>query len=820
MLQQNTVLVKPSFPILVFPKKSLVKTPIISLFFAFAFFWSFGLQAQKGRITGKVVDEKNNQALPFANVVLEGTQIGTTTDIDGLFTLEAEAGLYNVTASFVGYRNQTEFEIQINPSRPVELNFALSESSETLEEVQVTAQDRFTRKEESPVSVNTLGLNEIQRTPGGNQDISLVIQALPGVASTPNFRNDIIIRGGAPNENVFYLDGIEIPTINHFGTQGSSGGPVGLINIQFIREVDLYTSAFPVERANALSSVLDIKLKDGRQDRIGGVFQVGASEVGLTLEGPLGPKTTFLASARRSYLQFLFSVLDLPFLPTYNDFQFKVKHKFDDKNQLTLLGVGAIDNFRLNLDANETEEQRYILEYLPVNEQWNYSIGAKYTRFGDKSYTNVILSRFMLNNTAFKFENNDPEQRQLLDFVSQEIENKLRVENFYRDGGWRLTTGFGFEEIKYITSERDLRVPAGIPAREYDTDLRLFQYSAFASANRSLLREKLNITAGFRVDGNSFNAQTANPLRQFSPKLSLSYALSDELSFNASYGIYYQLPPFTALGFSDSSGQLVNQDLQYIQSAHYVAGLAYYFPFNAKFSVEGFYKDYDNYPFLTQRGISLANLGSDFGVIGNEPAESSSRGRAYGLELLYQQKLYRGWFGTAAYTLVRSEFTDASDNFIASAWDNRQIITITAGKKFGKNWEAGAQYQFLGGAPFTPIDFDRSSLVSVYNRNPRGFQDWSRLNSERFASFSRLNLRVDKKWFYEAWSLNLYLDVQNALGQSIDDFPLLLLERDPNTGQGIIENPSAPLADQRYQTRLGANQTGTVIPSIGVIIQF
>ena len=776
--------------------------------------------AQKGSIRGRVYDEINNESLPFANVVVEGTTIGTTTDVDGNYVLELEPGLYNITASFVGYTNKTEYEVQVTRSRPAVINFALSEGNQTLEEVEVSAQDRITRKQESPVSVSTLGINEIQRNPGGNQDISLVIQSLPGVASTPNFRNDIIIRGGAPNENSFFLDGIEIPAINHFATQGSSGGPVGLINVNFIREVDLYTSAFPVEKANALSSVLDIKLKDGRSDKIGGIFQVGASEVGLTMEGPINEKTTFLASARRSYLQFLFSVLELPFLPTYNDFQVKVKHKFNDKNQLTFIGIGAIDQFKLNLDANETETQQFQLAFLPVNEQWNYSVGAKYTRFGENSYTNFILSRFMLNNSAYKYEDNDEVNgQQLLDYLSQEIENKLRIENFYRKDGWRVTSGFGFEETKYITSELDLRVPPGVAPRNYETDLRLFQYFAFANVNRSFLAERLNLNLGLRLDGNSFNSKTANPLNQISPKLALTYNFNSDLSFNANYSIYNQLPPNTTLGFRDTLGNLVNEDLTYISTQHLVAGFAYYLPFNAKVTIEGFYKIYDNYPFLTERGVSLANLGSDFGVIGNEPAASTSTGRAYGLEFLYQQKLYDGWFGTLAYTLVKSEFSDAAGNLVPSSWDNQNIITLTGGKKFGKNWEVGVQYQFLGGAPYTPTDIATSSLVQVYNLNRRGLPDWSRLNTVRFDNFNRVNIRIDKKWFFEKWALNLYLDVQNLLGQSVDGEPLLALNRD-DQGNPVILNPMDPADQQRYDTKLLENGNGTRIPSIGIIIQF
>ncbi|QNR23703.1 TonB-dependent receptor [Croceimicrobium hydrocarbonivorans] len=789
-------------------------------FLCFALALSSGLSAQKGQIKGRVYDEINNEPLPFANVVIEGTTTGTSTDVDGNYVLELEPGLYNVTASFVGYTNKTEYEVQVSRSRPIVINFALSESNQTLGEVSVTAQDRITRKDESPVSVSTLGINEIQRNPGGNQDISLVIQSLPGVASTPNFRNDIIIRGGAPNENSFFLDGIEIPSINHFSTQGSSGGPVGLLNVNFIREVDLYTSAFPVEKANALSSVLDIKLKDGRSDKIGGIFQVGASEVGLTLEGPLSEKTTFLASARRSYLQFLFSVLELPFLPTYNDFQVKIKHKFDEKNQLTFIGLGAIDQFKLNLDANETETQQFQLAFLPVNEQWNYSVGAKFTHFGEKSYTNFILSRFMLNNVAYKYEDNDEVNgQQLLDYQSQEIENKLRIENFRRSNGWRLTNGLGFEEIKYQTSEVDLRVPPEAEARNYETDLRLYQYYIFSNANRSFWDEKISLNLGLRLEGNSFNAKTANPLSQISPKVAFTYNINSELSFNANYSIYYQLPPYTSLGFRDTNYSLVNKDLTYISTQHMVAGFAYYLPFNAKISLEGFYKIYANYPFLTERGITLANLGSDFGVIGNEPAVSSSQGRAYGLEFLYQQKLYDGWFGTLAYTLVKSEFEDAAGNLVPSSWDNQNIITLTGGKKFGKNWEIGMQYQFLGGAPYTPTDIATSSLVQVYDLNRRGLPDWSRFNELRFDNFNRVNIRVDKKWFFESWSLNVYFDVQNLLGQAVDGEPLLALNRDAQ-GNPIILNPGAPANQQRYDTKLLENGNGTRIPSIGIIVQF
>lgn len=772
------------------------------------------LSAQEGIIKGRVYNAINNEPLPFANVVIKDTKIGTTTDIDGNYQLQVEPGLYNVEASFLGYNSKTEFEVQVTRSKPRFLDFPLKENSETLKAVEVSAQDKFERKEESPVSLNRLGITEIQRTPGGNQDISKVIQALPGVASTPSFRNDIIIRGGGPNENKFFLDGIEIPAINHFATQGSSGGPVGLINVNFIREVDLYTSSFPVEKATGLSSVLDLKLKDGRTDKWGGTFQLGSSEAGITVEGPLSDKTTMIASARQSYLQFLFDAIGLSFLPTYNDFQLKVKHKFNDKNQLTVLGLGAIDQFKLNLDANETEAQRYQLQVLPVNEQWNYSVGAKYTHFGQNSYTNFIISRFMLNNTAEKFVDNIETNTQLLDYQSQEIENKLRVENFYRKGAWRVTTGFGLEQAKYNTSTTDIRVPEAQPPLIYSTDVALYKYSGFASASRAFLQQRLNLTAGLRMDGNSFNNEMANPLNQLSPKLALSYYLLPNLSLNASYGIYYQLPPYTTLGFRDTADVAVNKDARYISTTHYVAGLAYYLDFNAKLSVEGFYKQYARYPFLTGDSITLANLGGDFGIVGNGPATSTAGGRAYGIEVLYQQKLFKGFFGTLAYTFVKSEFEDKNGDFVPSSWDNQHIITATAGKRFGKNWELGVQYQFLGGAPYTPTDI-QSTQVVVYDRNQRALPDYNQLNTLRFNNFNRLNVRLDKKWFFSKWSLNIYLDVQNALGQSIPGEPFFAIARD-NQGQPLTYTENGR---QYYQINKLENNQGTVLPSIGLIIE-
>ena len=273
-----------------------------------------------------------------------------------------------------------------------------------------------------------------KRNPGGNRDISRAIRSLPGVASPPSFRNDIIIRGGAPNENRFYIDGIEIPTINHFSTQGSSGGPVGMINVDLVDDVEFYSGAFPAARGNALSSVMEFGFVEGRKDKATVNAVVGSSDLGITYNGPTGPKSSLVISARRSYLQYLFQALELPFLPTYNDLQFKWTTKLSDNDRLTILGIGAIDQFKLNtaLDdpsSEDFERNSYLLDVLQVNQQWNYTIGAKWDHFTDKGTHSFIVSRNMLNNDAFKHVDNDPNLPKTLDYTSQEMENKFRYEN-------------------------------------------------------------------------------------------------------------------------------------------------------------------------------------------------------------------------------------------------------------------------------------------------------------------------------------------------------------------------------------------------------
>ncbi len=776
--------------------------------------------AGQGVIRGRVLDARNREPVPFANVVLQGARIGATADDAGAFEIAGlAAGLYTLEVAQLGFRSATVAEVEVTGVKPAFVEVLLEERPLATDSVTVTASP-FPRRHESPLSLQSLGTAEIKRSPGGARDISQVIQSLPGVASTPTFRNDIIIRGGAPGENRFYLDGVEVPSINHFATQGSSGGPVGMLNVDFIREVELHTSAFPADRGNALSSIMEIHMLDGNDRRLVATATLGASDLGVTLDGPLGPRSTFILSARRSYLQFLFEALDLPFLPTYDDFQFKSRTRIDASNEIELLALGAIDDVRLNSGSGDTDLNRYLLDELPENDQWNYAAGAVWRHFSPGGVLTTVLSRNHLRNRATKEAGSEASGPAglLLDYDSQEIENKLRIERTSREGDLRLDYGIGYETAEYRTSTFENRgLPAGPVVVDYGSRLAFGKYAAFAQASRPFWRGRATLSLGLRTDAADYSPETRDPLRALSPRAALSVALAPGWRWNLGAARYQQLPPYTTLGYRDGAGRLVNRDagVGWIRADHLVSGVEFAGTPNAKATLEAFYKRYTGYPFLVDRGVSLANLGADFGVIGDAPATSTSRGRSYGTEVLLQQRLYRGWYGIAAYTFVRSEFTTADGAYVPSAWDNRHLVSLTGGKRWTGGWELGMRWRYLGGAPYTPDDVALSSRRDVWDAQHTAVPDYRRLNSERTSALHALDLRIDRRWYFRTSSLDVYLDVQNVYGHVVKLKPILTVVRDGD-GAPIVD----PADSSRYLMKTIADESGTILPTVGVTFEF
>ena len=782
--------------------------------------------AQISNVVGRVSSSQSNESIEMASVTIVELQKIVFTDKNGVFSFEnIVPGLYTFKAKAAGFEEQVMNEISVTYTRKVELNFTLEPLFKEQKEVKVKA-SAFKKNPESPVSLRTLNAAEIERLPGAGRDVSKVLQALPGVALRPTFRNDIIIRGGSPGENKFYLDGIEVPNINHFATQGSSGGPVGLLNVNFIREVDFYSGAFPANRAIGLSSVISFNQKDGNKEKLVTNFALGSSDAALTFDGPLGKKADFIFSIRRSYLQFLFSALKLPFLPTYNDSQFKVNIRPNDKNKISIIGLGAFDDFALNTSVNDgitdttqLEYNNFILGNIPTQKQWNYTIGMNWQHYSKNSIQTIVASRNMLNNSSVRYFNNIEEPiNRILDYRSFEAENKFRFEHQFTKNGYKFNLGVGYEYARYFSSNYNkIAIQGNVITIDNQSNLYISKAAAFGQVSKAYLDGRMNLSLGIRTDINSYSSSMSNPLNQLSPMFSASYKLTPSWTINANVARYNQLPAYTILGFRNATGDLVNKqnELKYITADHFVLGTAYLTEFNARFSVEGFYKKYMNYPFSINDSISLANLGTDFGIVGNEAVRSVSTGRAYGTEFLYQQKMVKGFYGVVAYTFVTSEILTANNTYAASSWDSKNIVSLTGGKRFKNGWEIGVRWLYSGGSPYTPIDVETSSLKAVWDVNGRGLLDYSKLNTEREGNFHQLNIRVDKKYYLKKWTLNFYLDIQNAYAAKTNVAPILLVEKD--AAGNPITDPNDPT---RYKTKFIENTSGILQPSLGIIIEF
>lgn len=783
------------------------------------------VNAQEAKITGRIFDARNNEPVPFANIIISGTNIGSTSDLDGNFTFTGiEPGFVRLTASAVGYERKITDEIQLTTARSAFIDVPMTPAKIQLDEVVISG-SAYERDPESPVSIRTIGVSEIEKNPGANRDISRVVQSLPGVATTPAFRNDVIVRGGGPSENTFYLDDVEIPTLNHFSTQGASGGPVGIVNADFLQSVDLVSGAFPASRGNMLSSVIEMKMKNGNPDKLSLKGTLGASDLALTLEGPLGSKSTFIFSARRSYLQLLFSALQLPFLPTYNDFQLKNRIIFDDKNTLTFIGLGAIDQFELNTGLKDpTEDQQYILDRVPVNEQYSYTFGAVYKHFAKNGGHTLVLSRNYLDNRQYKYRENDDSSpdNKIFDYKSTEAENKMRYEYDMGIGRFSMRVGGGLNYAVYTnqTLRQDFVEGLGPVTLDYNSEIDMLSYNLFAQAARTFVNNRLSVSFGLRADANNFSSEMSNLLDQLSPRLALSYLLTEQWAVNFSTGRYFQRPAYTSLGYRNNQGELVNKSngLKYIYNDQLVAGLSFRPDDKLEVSLEGFYKYYYDYPFSLRDSVSLASKGADYGTFGDELLISDNEGRAVGAELFLRGELAKGLNVLLSYTYVRSEFQDKELEFVPSAWDNQHLLNISARRSLGKNWDLGAKWRYVGGAPYTPWDEEKSSYVLAWDAQSGPYLDYDQYNQLRLSGFHQLDIRVDKSYYFKKWSVTFYLDIQNLYNFKADQ-PDNLIRVTDEMGNPVIMNPEDPIEMQRYKLKSIKNDAGTVLPTLGLILE-
>jgi hypothetical protein len=739
------------------------------------------LSGRTGTITGRVIHSVTQEPLIGANVIIMDTNLGAAANSQGRFVIEnVPVGTYNVRASVIGFSSSVKTDIVVTPVRPAEILFLLSESNVELDEVIITA-DFFQKLPGAPLSTQSQSYEEIRRLPGGLEDVVRAISILPGVAQVQPGRNDLIVRGGAPSENLFIVENIEVPNINHFGTQGATGGPTSFINLDFVNGTTFSTGGFGVQYGDKLSSVLSIDLREGRKDRLGGKATVSATQFGLNLEGPVNENGSYLFSARRSYLDFIFRAAGFGFVPEYWDFLAKADYRPNTGNRISVLGIGALNNVRV---FNDTEERRFDNSRILYSNQNQYVGGVSWQRLFRSGYTTLTAGQTYLE---FNYRQDDTDLQPVFINDSYESESMIRGD-FVLQLPDRSEISAGLQgKVAVFSSDLYLRQ---IQSNFGDTFMidALFDTTAFKAAAymQYVYRlDRFSVSLGIRAD--YFNL--IDEKFAFSPRVSGSYELGNKTSLNASVGRYYQAPSYIWLVANP-----VNRNLTHIGADQFVLGIEHLIRSDTKVSLEGYIKRYFNYPAsLTRPYLVMANTGAGYGgaeegfaSFGLDPLMSEGSGLTRGIEFFTQKKLSEiPLYGTVSISYNESEFKGLDGIMRPNSFDQRWIFNVGGGYIFNDRWEISSKFRYATGRPYTPFNSDGSQDPVLYN-------------SARVPVNHSLDFRADRRWVFDSIVLITYIDIQNIYNRKAQDVP-------------------------RYNRRTGEFERGGsigILPSVGISLEF
>ncbi len=738
---------------------------------------------ESGVITGEVVEATTQVPIPGATVRVTGTNRGAAADLNGVFRIEGLAvGSYQLEISSIGFRSTLVTDVVVTNARPATVRVELTEQQDTGSTI-VIRPDYFRKSREVPTSTQTLSNEEIRRLPGGFEDVVRAVSTLPGVAQVSNGRNDLLVRGGAPSENLYLIDGIESPNINHFGTQGAGGGPLSFVNLDFVRETTFSTGGFGAKYGDKVSSVLQLDLRKGREDRSGGKATISASQFGLNLEGPLTDRGSYIFSARRSYLDLIFRAAGFSFVPEYWDFFGKVDYRLTDRDQLSALAITAIDRVRFfNDDQDDLFDNARILD----NSQNQLIAGLTWKHLFENGYVSTTLGRTLID---YEFGQSDTLGVPIFANSSTEDELNLRVDGVVQLGGETKTDlSFG-GNAKTIGFSTDLTLTATEPNLDLDLEDRFQKAALYASLSREFFT-RLRLTIGGRLDWFDAIEEPLYPAIRGAATL----GLTDRLSLSLSGGRYHQSPSSIWLVANEE-----NRKLKAISTDVGVVGIEQILADDFKVSAEGYVKQYSDYPAsLSRPYLVLANTGAGFGgeeegfaSFGLEPLASLGTGQAWGVELYAQKKLSESrWYGVAALSLNNGVFTAIDDVERPSNFDQRVIFNLSGGWKISDLWEAGIKFRLATGRPYTPVDSTGDPTF--------GYQRTDLYNSERLGLSHQLDIRVDRRWPLGGADLITYIDIQNVYNR---------------------QNPAPP----RYNERLGrgeVNESIGILPTIGVSLEW
>lgn len=700
-----------------------------------------------GTITGKVYESSTRLRLAGAMVSIRGTLFKTTSDEKGDYTFKnVPVGSYALefTTEKFSPLVKTDVIVKSRGTTVVDAELAM-----TLTETVEVVSSYFSGKQEQPVSATEFNYEEIRRSAGSAGDISRLIGILPSISRVSDTWNGLVVRGGSPAENGFYIDNIEVPDINHFPVRGSTGGAISMLNIDLVKDVHFYSGGFSALYGDRLSSVMDIQLREGNKEDLNLQLEAGMAGFGAVGEGPLGKKGSWMFSARKSYLDLMVDAIGTGVAPRYSDFMGKAQLDLSPHIKLTAIAMVGIDKIKysrdeaLDLGASVTAYGSYKTDIATVG----FNLRSLWPKAG--------FSDFSLSCTYRAFKT---------DYFTV-VDNA----QFYKDA--TAETGFRFRNVNYLRLTDPLQLQFGVEARlvQNNYDYYLGSYTnifgepqpAFAKdMDAAAVQSALFVNASWKpFNGLSFNLGARADYYSFnkhyfvSPRLSLSQKITERLSLVASFGIFRQnLPLELAITFPDNGRELKDP-----KAYHYVLGLNQMLGESVMLTLEMYDKEYRNFPQDVDQPMMF--LADDYYVVGfqtHNQVVDTGRARSYGVELTLQKKLAKKLYGILCMAYLRAKYRDMDGQWRPRIYDNRVLFSMEGGYKPNSQWEFSLRWTYAGGTPYTPFDMTASTALNT------GIFDESKVNGARNPAYHALNLRLDKHWNFRKANLTVYMNIWNA----------------------------------------------------------
>ncbi|MBN2009180.1 TonB-dependent receptor [candidate division KSB1 bacterium] len=687
-----------------------------------------------GHIEGVVVDAKSQQPLIGVNIIIDGSQRGAATDTKGGFLIkDVPVGRHQLTVSMMGYAPAIRSDVIVASERVTSLEFKLQETvMQTAQDVVVSAH-YFDAAPEKPVSRTVITASEIESAPGSGEDIFRILQSMPGVASPGTRSANLIVRGGSPDENLTLLDNLEVRSPLHFSRNDASMGIISIVNPALIRNVEFITGGFPVEFSDRMSSVFEIGLKDGNHTQFNHDVDFNLGGFTALIDGPVSENSSMIFSFRRGVFDLITRMMDRDVSPRYWDMVNKLSWQPTQDHTVSFVCFYYLD------DAERRET---------MEDHGNLARKYEYSRWKDYGYAAGINWRWLISRNGYlltTLEHTDNgwdssigtnKEKNLNGDNSQARSIQIKSQLKYQISDMLEMTVGGFIknlDSRYHQWQQPDTLATGfiLPSFDYENDS-VSSYNAGMYASTNLrLGTRLNINPGIRYD----SIEQTNEL-YWSPRFSFSYYLTDKTSLNGAWGYFYQTPSSWQMSLDIS-----NQSLKSCRAIHYIAGIEHRLTSDTKISLETYYKDLDNTFVGNDTTRVITNYGS---------------GYARGIEFIVQKKMSNNLMGSLAYTYSIARRRPNDDAPLQRfEFDRRHHVTFTGGYHISDKWQVGIKYQYSTGSPYTPIIGSRQL-----------YGEWFVVEGDKFSAsypdFHSVDIRIDRRFYFNSWTLNVYMDIWNA----------------------------------------------------------